>query len=371
MVPRVEGSWPRRPSADRTARSRDVGDAAGADPVRVSPPPPTAAAVAHHRNDENRRTVFIALGANLLVATVKFVAGAVTGSQAVLAEGAHSVADGLNEVFLLIALRRGERPPDRVHPFGFGMERFFWAFLAALSIFVTGAAFALIEGVRSLLAGQHQVTGLALAYGALAVAVMADGMSAGRALRHLRRDANRSTRPLWRQFTQTTDPTAKTVLLEDGAGLVGVALAALGLLLHQVTGDGRWDALGSIAVGLLLAAVAFEIGRNARSMLLGQAASPQEIRLLWQVLARHPEIEHIVELRTMHLGPDELLVTARVELQERLTTAEVERLGDSVRADMLAVSPKATQVFLDGTTAMPNRESLDRLAPLVGGRHGG
>ena len=170
-----------------------------------------------------------------------------------------------------------------------------------MAIFVTGAVVAVTEGVRALVAGEHRLSDVPLAFGVLGVAAVADGVSPSRAVSHLRAEARQGGRSFVDHVRRTTDPTARTVLLEDGAGLVGVGLAAAGLALHQVTGDPRWDAAASIAVGVLLAAIAFEVGRDSKSLLLGEGAYPDELAALRTVFASHAESVDLVDMLTMRL----------------------------------------------------------------------
>ena len=297
----------------------------------------------------------MALSANLVMAAVKLVAAAVSGSKALLAEAGHSIADCLNEVFLLVALRRGGRPATRRHPFGFGKEQFFWALLAAVAIFITGAVVAVNEGVRALVAGSQRLRNLPLAFGVLGLAAVADGLSLSRAVGQLRAEGRQAGHTLYEYVRRTTDPTGRTVLLEDSAGLLGVALAAAGLGLHQLTGDPRWDAAASIAVGVVLATIAFEVGRDSKALLLGEAAHPEEVAALRAVFGSHVEVVELVDLLTMRLGPDSLLVAAHVDLANDLSAADVEMLADAIETELIAAVPVVSQVFLDPTSARRSR----------------
>jgi cation diffusion facilitator family transporter len=326
----------------------------------AGPVEPVPRAVA--RAAEGRRTVLVALSANLVVAVVKLIGAVLSGSKALLAEAGHSIADCLNEVFLLVGLARGGRSATRRHPFGFGKERFFWSLLAAVAIFVTGAVVAIGEGVRALAAGDHRLQGVPLAFAALGLAALADGVSLSRAVRQLLSEARLEGRSLLGHLRRTTDPTVRTVLLEDGAGLLGVALAAAGLGVHQLTGDPRWDAGASIAVGVVLAAIAFELGRDSKALLLGEAADPEEDAALRAVFARHADELDLVDLLTMRLGPDALLVAAWIDLSDELTAGDVELLADLIEQELVAVVPSVTQVFLDPTRARPRPSQCRRPA---------
>src|SRR4051794_16352091 len=222
---------------------------------------------------ESRKTVLVALAANLAIAVAKFAAGIISGSAAMLAEAAHSVADTANQLFLLASLRFSERKPDANHPFGYGKERFLWSFMAAIFIFVSGAAFSIYEGVSRLLSGGGE-TSYTAAYVVLVLGIALEGTSLLRAMRQTREDAARTERKLGRYVRTSRDPTTKTVLFEDSAAVIGLLLALAGLALSQVTGEHAFDAAASIAIGVLLGCVAYALWRDTRGLLIGGGAPP-------------------------------------------------------------------------------------------------
>jgi cation diffusion facilitator family transporter len=264
------------------------------------------------------------------------------------------MADCLNELFLLIGVARSGRKPTRLHPFGFGRERFFWALFAAAAIFVTGSVVAISEGVRSLIAPAHQLQGVPIAFAALGLGAIADSVSLSRALKQLRSEGRVRGLSLLRHLRTTTDPSARTVVLEDGAGLLGVMIAATGLGMHELTGSSHWDAGASIAIGVLLAAVAIEIGRDSQSLLIGESGHPEEVAALRAVLDQHAGEIEVVGLETVRIGPDELVVAAWIGLGESLTAGDVERLADLIEHEMTQAVPAVTHVFLDPTSARPS-----------------
>ncbi|WP_175410964.1 cation diffusion facilitator family transporter [Streptomyces sp. TRM64462] len=294
------------------------------------------------RTDRRTRlTVWIALSANLVIAAAKAVGGLVAASPALLSEAAHSVADTLNEVFLLAALRRSRRPADRRHPFGYGKERWFWSLLAAVVIFVMGGCFSFFQGYQAL-AGQYgeptsaYVAGLAV----LGVALLADGSSLLRAL--YQRRARRA---------DGLDPALRTVIAEDSAGVIGVLIAMAGMSLHLATGEVEWEAAASFGIGLLLVYVAFRLGRDAREQLIGEAVDPVLARRIRELLAAQPEIHNVAALLTMRLGMDSALVAARVDLVPGLDSEEVEIVCERIKRAVRRNWPEADQVFLDITEA--------------------
>lgn len=231
-----------------------------------------------------RLTVLVALGANLLIAVAKAVGGLLAGSPALLSEAAHSVADSMNEVFLLAALRRSRRPADHRHPFGYGKERFFWSLLAAVGIFVMGGCFSFFQGVEALRNGAEEsfhgyVAGLAV----LGVALLAEGASLLRALHQVRRQGGGTD--------GMRDPALRTVVAEDGTAVIGVMFAITGMVLHMVTGQVVWEACASLAIGALLVCVAYWLGRDAREQLIGRAADEEASRRIRALLEAQPEID--------------------------------------------------------------------------------
>ncbi|HEX6754761.1 MAG TPA: cation diffusion facilitator family transporter [Mycobacteriales bacterium] len=297
--------------------------------------------------DESTGTVLVALGANLAIAVAKITAGLLSGSSAMLAEGAHSVADTTNQVFLLASLRLGRRPADETHPFGYGKERFFWSLLAAVGIFVTGAAFSVYEGVHGLLSGESSSEGHYLvSYLVLLVSFVAEGISWLRAVAQLRKEARERGRGLLEHVRVSSDPTVKTVFSEDSAALVGLMLAAAGLALHQLTGAAWWDAAAAIAIGVLLAVVAYLLGRDTKELLIGEAAPEPVRRALTAELAAPPEVDRVVEVRTMLVGPARLLIAARLDMADNLRADEVEDVTDRIERELKERHPQISEVFL-------------------------
>jgi cation diffusion facilitator family transporter len=258
-------------------------------------------------------TVLVAFAANLLVAIAKTVAATVTGSASVLAEAAHSWADTGNEVFLLVANRRSRRPPDRAHPFGHGREAYVWSLLAALGLFVAGAAVSVTHGVQELL-NPEPATDFLVGYVVLALSFLLEGISFLRSVRQTRPAAALLERDLIEQVMATSDPTLRAVFAEDAAALLGLVIAAAGLGAHQLTGSSVPDAVGSILVGLLLAAIAsYLIDRN-REFLLGEEADPRIRSAVIRALLQEPEVARVTYLRLEFVGPRTVSVIGNVDL---------------------------------------------------------
>ncbi|MEU7057179.1 cation diffusion facilitator family transporter [Streptomyces sp. NPDC046197] len=302
--------------------------------------------------------MLVALTANLVIAVAKAVGGLLAHSPALLSEAAHSVADSLNEVFLLAALRRSRRPADRRHPFGYGKERFFWSLLAAVGIFVMGGCFSVFQGFEALRGGAGEkfggyVAGLIV----LGVALLAEGVSLLRALHQVRR-----------QGGGLRDPALRTVVAEDGTAVLGVTLALIGMALHMVTGQVVWEASASLAIGVLLGYVAYRLGRDARDQLIGEAADPALSGRIRSLLQAQPEIDSVEALFTMKMGLDSVLVAARIDLAPGLDSEWVEEVAMRIKGSIARTVPEADQIFLDVTDRPAGNEGE---SPAATGERGG
>jgi cation diffusion facilitator family transporter len=296
---------------------------------------------------ESTLTVVLAGAVNLAIAIMKAAAGIITGSGALLSEAAHSVADTFTELLLLTALRRSARPADRVHPFGYGKERYFWSLLAAVSIFASGAMFAFYEGFSTIFSEPREQSNPIVGYVVLALAFVMEAVSWRQANRQVRREAAEQQRSLLEYLKFVDDPAPKTVFLEDSAALVGLVLAFAGLCLHQLTGSAIWDGLASIAIGLLLAVVAYILGLTNLRLLIGRQADPKIVRGIQELLSAAPEIEAVVDLQTMLLGTDQILVCARVDFDDALGAAEVERACVRLAGELAQAYGDVTEVFIE------------------------
>jgi cation diffusion facilitator family transporter len=259
------------------------------------------------------RTVWVALGANLLVGVAKSIAAVVTGSASLLAEAAHSWADTGNEVFLLVANRRGYRPPDRAHPLGYGREAYVWSLLAALGLFVAGAAVSVTRGIQELITPEP-ATDFVVGYVVLALSFVLEGISFLRSVRQARPTAALFGRDVIEEVLATSDPTLRAVFFEDSAALVGLVIAAAGLAAHQATGSSTPDAAGSILVGVLLAVVAVVLINRNRQFLVGEEADPRVRAAAIRALLGMPEVARVTYLRLEIVGPRMIYVIGDVDL---------------------------------------------------------
>ncbi len=297
-------------------------------------------------HDESLLTVALALGANVGVAALKLMAGLVTGSGALLSEAAHSFGDCCTEVLLLTALRRSGRSADRRHPFGYGKERYFWSLLAAMAIFVSGAVFSVYQGIHTI-ATQPTGDKIWVNYAVLASAALLEGISLRQGLKQARAGAARRRTTLVAHVADPDDPTVKSVLVEDSAALVGLALAAIGVTLHQATGNATYDGLASIAIGVLLVVASAALAQTCKSLLIGQQADGTLVRAVHAWLEDQPEIEDVVDMLTMRLGLDSVLLCVRVDFVNQVTSAEIERSCVRMDAELREAFPSLGEIFIE------------------------
>jgi cation diffusion facilitator family transporter len=297
---------------------------------------------------ESRITVLVALAANLLIAIAKLVAGLASGSSAMLSEAAHSLGDTMNQVFLLASLRKSRRPPDEEHPFGYGMERYFWSLLAAVGIFVLGAGFSAYEGISALLSPGESGDPM-WAFVVLGASFVFEGSSFLKALVQLRRNAGEAGSGMLRHLRHGADPALRAVVWEDGVALVGLLLAAGGLTLDSLTGGRTWDGVASILIAVLLVAVAYGLGRQNQQYLIGKAASPELRAGIVEAIKEAEGVDAVLELMTMQLSPEQVLVAARVDLADHLSPEDIERASDEVDERIRERFPEVRHVFLDPT----------------------
>nr|WP_041833997.1 cation diffusion facilitator family transporter [Actinoplanes sp. N902-109] len=308
--------------------------------------------------NESVGTVIIAGLANLVIAAAKLIAGMLSGSAAMLSEAAHSLADTVTEVFLFVALRRGSKPADEQHPFGYGKESFVWAFIAALFTFIGGAGFSIYHGVTTIISGEHSGDYL-ISYIVLAVSFVAEGTSFLKAKRQVAGESQRWGISPFRFLRLTSDTTVKAVYFEDSAALVGLVLAALGILGSQLTGDELWDGLASILIGLLLLVVAFILARSNMSLLVGRAVPRRMHTQISDDLASIPVVSSVPTLLTMQLGPGNILVAAKVDFDDNVSGADIEEASDEAERRLRARYPDIRYVFLDPTRGTAGRNHRD------------
>jgi cation diffusion facilitator family transporter len=302
--------------------------------------------MADANHGESRLTVLLALAANVGIGLLKLIAGLLAGSGAMLAEAAHSAGDSSTEVLLLTALRRSRRPADRVHPFGYGKERYFWSLLAAVAIFISGAMFSFYIGIHTIVSSEREVSHLWLSYLVIGLAAVMEATSLVRSLQQARREAAGREQSVGEYVHNPDDPTVKSVVLEDSAALIGLALAAGGIGLHAVTGSAVWDGLASLCIGVLLVVVATMLAQTCKSLLIGQQADVRLVRRIETMLEEQPEVEDVVDLLTMQVGTDRVLVCARVDFIDDYSAADLEEACLRIDADLRNRFTDLDEIFI-------------------------
>ncbi len=290
-----------------------------------------------------RRAIVAAFLANVGIAIAKVIAFAITGSTSMMAEAIHSFADTGNQGLLFLGGARAKRPADEQHQFGHGAERYFWAFVVALVLFSLGALFSLYEGIQKLI-HPHELESPAVAFVVLAVAVVLESLS----LRTARRESapHRGSLSWWQFIRRTKTPELPVVLLEDVGALCGLVFAFIGLGLATITGETRYDAIGSIAIGLLLGAIAIVLAIEMKSLLIGESAGRKVDAAIAAAIQSGPEVRHLIHLRTLQLGPDELLVAAKVDIDASDTAALADAI-DTIEVRIRAAVPTAQLIYIE------------------------
>ena len=305
---------------------------------------------------ESTRAIVAALAANLGIAVTKFVAFVLTGSSSMLAEAIHSVADSGNQGLLLLGGRRARRDATPAHPFGYGRERYLYAFIVSVVLFSVGGLFAIYEGWHKV-HDPHPIDSWQwVPIAVLLVAIGLESFSFRTAI--VESNRTRGDQSWWAFVRHAKAPELPVVLLEDFAALAGLVFALLGVGLTLVTGNGVWDGIGTLLIGALLVVVAVFLSVETRSLLLGEGATPDAVRRIEAALLAEPAVQRIIHMRTMHLGPEELLVAAKIAVAGDDTATSVARAIDGAEARIRAAVPIALVIYLE-----PDVWSADKAAP--------
>jgi cation diffusion facilitator family transporter len=292
---------------------------------------------------ESKLVLFAALAANLGIAVAKFVAAAITGSSAMLTEGFHSVVDSLNQILLLYGQKRAARPPDALHPAGYGRELYFWSFVVAILIFATGAGLSVFEGIVHL-KDPEPPRDATIAYAVLAISFALEGASWFTAVRAFGR--SKGAQGWWQAIRRSKDPPAFIVLFEDSAALAGLLIAALGVWLSHATGDARWDGVASIAIGLVLGVVAVLLARESMGLLIGERASPELIAAIRAAFDSAREVTGVGEVVTIHLGPRSVFVAASVDFEDAVPVGRIEALIAEIETVLRRDWPEIATLYI-------------------------
>lgn len=292
---------------------------------------------------ESRLILFAALAANLGIAVAKFVAAAITGSSAMLTEGFHSVVDSLNQLLLLYGQKRASRPPDEHHPLGYGRELYFWSFVVAILIFSTGAGLSIYEGVLHIL-DPEPIRKPLINYVVLAVSLLLEGTSWLIAVREF--SGAKGELGWWEAIHRSKDPPSFIVLFEDSAAMFGLFVAAVGVTLSIVTGDGRWDGVASVVIGLALAGVALALARESKDLLIGEAADPALEAAVRAAVDRRPEVSGVNEITTIHIGPRNIFVGLSVDFEDRVPVGRIEAMIAEAETELRSRWPSIRAIYI-------------------------
>ena len=287
--------------------------------------------------------LYAALGANVGIAVAKFVAAAITASSSMLTEGVHSLVDSLNQILLLYGQRRAKRPPDAEHPFGYGRELYFWAFVVAILIFGLGAGVSVYEGYLHILDPEPLRDPL-VNYIVLGIATVMEGTSWAIAIREFR--ASKGECGWWKAIRESKDPAGFIVLFEDSAALAGLIVAAIGVWASHAWNDPRIDGMASIVIGLILAAVATLLAREAKGLLIGERANPELIAQVRAMLEAEPRITAVNHVRTIHTAPDRVFVAISADFDDSLAMGEAETLIERIEARLKAALPQLSSIYI-------------------------
>jgi cation diffusion facilitator family transporter len=296
----------------------------------------------------SRSVIIAAFFANLGIAMAKFVGFLLTGAASMLAEAVHSLADTGNQGLLILGGNRAARDASLEHPFGYGRERYFWAFVVALVLFSLGGLFALYEGIQRL-RHPHVVESHTIAAVILVVAIGLESLALAKAIKEANK--TRRDRSWWQFIRRSKSPEIPVVLLEDAGAELGLFLALGGIVVAQITGDPRWDAAGSLGIGVLLVAIAIVLAIEMKSLLIGEAAGARELADIRSAIEGAPFVERLIHLRTQHIGPDELLVGAKIELHAELSFAQVAKAINGVESLLRTQVPSARVIYLEPDVA--------------------
>lgn len=292
----------------------------------------------------SKKAIYAALFGNLGIAIAKLVGAIFTGSTAMWAETFHSFSDTFNQILLLIGIKTSAKAATEHHPFGYGKEQFFWSFLVATLLFGISGVLSLEQGATSLLLRPHHIENVNISYAILAISAVFEGNSLRIAFAVFKRAIEArgekiSLRALFNEFQESKDPSVLTVMVEDSAALLGIAIAALGIFLSEATGNTAYDAVGSLAIGGILMVFASFLAKENKGLLIGEAISKRDSKRIVDSVSQIPEVNRVVSMRTMHLGPQDVLIAMEVSLKDGLDTDRIELVIDNVEKQVKSIIP--------------------------------
>jgi cation diffusion facilitator family transporter len=289
------------------------------------------------------RTLVVALLANLGIAVSKFIAAAITGSSAMLTEGVHSVVDCTNQLLLMWGRRASKRPPDKLHPFGYGRELYFWSFVVAVMVFALGAGVSIYEGILHIREPEHAVSPY-VAYAVLLIAFLLEGWSTIEAYRDF--DNAKGALSWWQAIRRSKDPPAFIVLLENGAAMAGIIAAAVGLALSQFTGNPFYDGAASVVIGVILGITSFLLAYESKALLIGEAADPVLVQALHDMVQGRKGVTAVGQVLTVHSAPDQITAMLSVDFDDNITARDVEALVWGIELEAATRFPMVRRLYL-------------------------
>ena len=292
----------------------------------------------------SKPVIVIAMLANFFIAIMKFVVAFFTGSSAMLAEAIHSVADTTNQVFLLVGLKKGEKQPDALHPFGFSGELYFWSFIVAIILFSAGGVFSLYEGIHKL-SHPKPIENVSYAFAVLGLSIAAEAIAFYKAFRKINRE--RQDISIYQYLRKTKKSELIVVFLEDLAALSGLITALVLIFLQHITGILIFDAIASMIIGVILCVVAVFLGNEIRSLLIGESADPKIIRQIADIFHQEESINRVIFIKSLQLGPEDILLAVNAEFNDRLTVVEINNLIDGIEKEIRQKFPDVKKIFIE------------------------
>lgn len=296
------------------------------------------------KQKSSKSVIFAAFLANLFIALVKFIVAFITRSAAMLAEAVHSLADTLNQVLLLVGIKRGKRAPDSLHPFGFSGELYFWSFIVAIILFTAGAVFSIYEGIHKLL-HPAPIKNIIFAFTVLLFSIAAESVAFSSAFRNVNRERGNDT--IFTYLRKTKKSELIVVFLEDLAAITGLSCALVLISLEHFTHILFFDGLASVLIGLILAAVALFLGNETRSLLLGESADPELIKKISSIFEAEESIDRIIHIKSLQLGPEDILIAVKAQFNDRLNTRETCNLINGIEKEIRTRFPDVKKIFIE------------------------
>ncbi len=290
------------------------------------------------------QVILIALSANLFIAVSKVIVAVLTGSTAMLAEAIHSFSDSFNQVFLLIGIKKGMKKADPLHPFGFSGELYFWSFIVAIMLFTAGSVFSIYEGIHKL-SNPVPLNNIKYAFIVLGISIFAESLAFRKALNRI--NSERKNISIYKYLKDTKKSELMVIFLEDSAAILGLVIAIAGLLIQHITGILIFDGIASILIGLILGFVAFFLGSETRSLLIGESADPDMISRVVKLLKSEESIKRIVNIKSLQMGPDDILIGIKIEFDAHLNSVEISNLINGLEEDMRSEFPELKKIFIE------------------------